>query len=641
MTKPSSLSISDHRRGDAHPATLQRHRRVSEGLDFDDNDDLEDAQRGFVGTIKDATITNANGGVVWSQQDYHFLSAPEAPATVNPSLWRLARLNREHGLFKVCDRIYQVRGFDLANITFIEGDTGLIVIDPLTYEEPARAALALYAQHRGERKVHAVMYSHSHLDHYGGVKGVTSEADVAAGRVRIVAPEGFMEEVLSESVLAGAPSRRRAEFQFGITLEPGERSHVDSGLGKAVGKGTPGLIAPTYSVQRTGERLLIDGVEIVFQMTPETEAPAEMNFFFPALRALNMAENACHTLHNLCALRGTKVRDARAWARYLDESVELFAGQVDVCLAQHHWPTWGTQKVVRYLCEQRDLYQYLHDQTLRWMSHGLTSLEIAEKMMLAPDLQRRWHTRGYYGAIVHNVKAIYAFYMGPYDGNPANLHPLPPVEAAVKYLQYFGGAEQAVARAHEDFQRGEFRWVAQVMNQVVFADPSHAAARSLCANAFEQMGYQAESATWRNAYLLAARELREGVRPGTRVSSGLSAVAQMPLSLVLDAIAIRVVGESVAGQRLLFDWIVEDEDDGHKLTLSHGALTHRPGSHGTQATAVIRCTRAGLSIALREEGGLCAAIDRGDLVIRGNTDPVRQFLAGLDSFNPRFPVAEP
>ncbi len=372
MTSDMIPAAAAAQRKNAHAHTIALQQGLASALEFSDTSDFDDANRGFIGTIEDAVIRDADGNVVWSQKEYDFLEDRYAPFTVNPSLWRMAQLNRIHGLFKVCDRIYQVRGFDLANITFIEGDTGLIVIDPLTFEEAASAALQLYEKHLGPRKIVAVIYSHSHRDHYGGVKGVVSEEDVAAGRTQIIAPQGFMEEVMSESLLAGIPSRRRAEFQFGTYLEPGPQSHVDSGLGKGLGKGTSGLIAPTCLIGKTGERMVIDGVEMVFQMTPGTEAPAEMNFYFPAMRALNMAENACHTMHNLCPIRGAKVRDALAWASYLDESVDLYAGQADVCLAQHHWPVWGTDRVLAFLTEQRDLYRYLHDQTLRLMSHGLT-----------------------------------------------------------------------------------------------------------------------------------------------------------------------------------------------------------------------------------------------------------------------------
>lgn len=643
MTSNMIPAAAAGQRKNAHAKTIALQQGMASALDFSDTSDFDDANRGFIGTIEDAVIRDADGNIVWSQKEYDFLEDRYAPFTVNPSLWRMAQLNRIHGLFKVCDRIYQVRGFDLANITFIEGDTGLIVIDPLTFEEAARAALELYEKHMGPRKIVAVIYSHSHRDHYGGVKGVVGEQDVAAGRVRIIAPQGFMEEVMSEALLAGIPSRRRAEFQFGTYLEPGPQSHVDSGLGKGLGKGTSGLIAPTCLVEKTGERMVIDGVEVVFQMTPGTEAPAEMNFYFPAMRALNMAENACHTMHNLCPIRGAKVRDALAWASYLDESVDLYAGQADVCLAQHHWPVWGTDRVLAFLSEQRDLYRYLHDQTLRLMSHGLTPREISEQLMVPNELSRRWHTRGYYGAMVHNVQAIYTFYMGPYEGNPAHLNPLAPSDAASKYMDYIGGIDKAVAQARVDFERGEFRWVAQIMNQAVFADPSNQSARQLCADAFEQLGYQAESATWRNSYLLGARELREGIRPRAKDGNAISigVVARLPMPLFFDFIAIRVVGAKVEGKALRFDWRMADEGSSYKLTLSHGALSHRPGSFGEAADAVFSTTRAGLLKVLLPQEGLRAALESGEAQITGQAELVIELLEGLDTFNPLFNIVEP
>ena len=623
----------------AHSTTVQKNRALAGTLNFADTRDFDDVRRGFVGTLENATIKDANGRVVWSMEEYDFLGKEEAPLTVNASLWRMGRLNAVHGLFKVCERIYQVRGFDLANITFIEGDTGLIVIDPLTFEESAKAALELYWQHRGQRPVHAVMYSHSHRDHYGGARGVANLHDVDAGRVQIIAPDGFMEEVMSEALLAGVPSRRRAEFQFGTYLEPGERSHVDSGLGKGMGRGTSGLVPPTQLIYETGEKRVIDGVEIIFQMTPGTEAPAEMNFYFPQMRALNMAENAGHTMHNLCPIRGAKVRDALAWASYMDESVDMFAGQADVCFAQHHWPCWGTENVVQYLSEHRDMYRYLHDQTLRLMSHGLTSREIAEQLMMPSTLAKKWHTRGYYGAIVHNVEAIYTFYMGPYDGNPIHLNPLPPAEMSKKYMEYIG-TDKAIERAKADFERGEFRWVAQIMNQAVFADPANTQARELCADAFEQLGYQSESGTWRNAYLYGARELRHGIkqRPQDGNTISPSVVAQLPMPLLFDFLAIRVVGDKVGDQTLRFDWVMEDDNTTHKLTLGNGALTHRPGSHGPHADAVLRTNRAGLLKAL---SGFPQAIQQGDVRVQGDVSRVSAFLGGLDSFNPLFNIVEP
>ena len=391
------------------PATLHTCRTnaaAAARLDFADDSCFGDAQRGFVGSIADARITAPDGRVLWDLSAFAFLEQIESPDSVHPSLWRQARLNRIHGLFQVCERIYQVRGFDIANITIIEGDTGLILIDPLTVCEAAAAALALYRQHRGDRPVHTVIYSHSHADHYGGVEGVVTPEQVARGEVQVIAPAGFMDAAIAENILAGVPMRRRALFQFGPTLAPGVRQHVDSGLGKAMGRGTSSLIAPTRSIEQPVERHRIDGIDIVFQLTPETEAPAEMNFHFPQFKVLNLAENGCHTMHNLCPIRGAKTRDSLAWSKYLDAALEDFIDETDVVIAQHHWPTWGRERVRKFITEQRDLYRLLHDQTLRLMSHGLTPHEIAQEFRLPASLEKSWHVRPYYGAIAHNVRAV-------------------------------------------------------------------------------------------------------------------------------------------------------------------------------------------------------------------------------------------
>lgn len=613
---------------------------MSATLDFTDTRDFDDAWRGFVGTIPDAHVAQKGGGVAWTLRDHSFVVG-DAPDTVNPSLWRMSKLNGIHGLFEVTKGIYQVRGFCLANVTFVEGDTGLIVIDPLTFEEHARAALDLYVAHRGPRPVKAVIYTHSHRDHYGGVRGVVSPQQVHDDDVQVIGPSGFTEEAFSESMLAGLPMRRRSLYQFGTSLPAGPMSHVDSGLGKAVGRGTDGFIAPNVLIAQQQERHLIDGVEIVFQLTPGTEAPAEMNLFFPGLRALNLAENACHTMHNLCPLRGAKTRDSLAWARYLDEALEAFVPAVDVVLAQHHWPVWGRERIDEFVAGQRDLYRYLHDQTLRLMSHGLTPAEIGEALMMPNPLSRQWFARGYYGAVAHNVAAIYAHYLGPYDGNPANLHPLPPEAAGRKYVDYMGGADRVVDRARIDFEAGEFRWVVEALKHVVFADPSHAGARSLAADAMEQLGYQAESATWRNSYLLAAKELRSKTPSATPTGIAISAdvVALLPLRSFLEYLAIRVDGVQAQHLSARFDWHIVGEEC-QRITLSNGALNHLPGRHGSAADAVVKTDRTQLS-SLLSRGDLMKAFDSGALNVAGNKALFRAFLETLDEFNAMFNVVEP
>jgi alkyl sulfatase BDS1-like metallo-beta-lactamase superfamily hydrolase len=625
----------------AHPATRAAHARLRAELDFDDRRDYDDVRRGFIGTIPQAEFPARAGGLAWSQRPYAFVDG-EAPDTVNPSLWRLSQLNRVHGLFEVAPRIYQVRGFCLANVTFVEGDTGLIVIDPLTFQEHAQAALALYAAHRGERPVRALVYTHSHRDHYGGARGVVSPEQIAAERIPVIAPVGFTEEAFSETMLAGVPMRRRSLFQFGTSLPPGPMSHVDSGLGKAVGRGADGLIPPNRLVREARERHVIDGVEIVFQLTPGTEAPAEMNLFFPGLRALNLAENACQTMHNLCPLRGAKTRDALAWARYLDEALEGFVPEADVVFAQHHWPVWGRERIVAFVAGQRDLYRYLHDQTLRWMSHGLTPAEIADRLMMPNRLSRQWFARGYYGAVAHNVAAIYAHYLGPFDGNPANLHPLPPEQSAAKYVEYMGGADAILARARRDFEAGAFRWVAEALKHVVFADPANEAARALAADAMEQMGYQAESATWRNAYLLGARELRARTRASAPASVPISGdvLALLPLCSFLEFLAVRVDGEAAQDLDARFDWQL-DGDECQRVTLSNGALNHLPGSHGAAAHAVVRTPRAQLAPLLQGRDAFVRALDAGELDVEGDRALFRRFALTLDAFEPMFNVVEP
>ena len=629
----------------AHRSTLAAHQQALQSLDFSDTRDFDDAARGFLGTRPDAHIDADQGGVAWSLKPHEFLQG-EAPATVHPSLWRLSRLNALHGLFKVTERIYQVRGFCLANITFIEGDTGLIVVDPLTFVEHARAALALYREHRGDRPVRAIFYTHSHRDHYGGARGVIPPEEVEAEGIPILAPAGFTEEAFSETILAGVPMRRRSLFQFGTTLPPGPMGHVDSGLGKAVGRGADGFLAPNWLIREPLEKHLIDGVEVVFQLTPGAEAPAEMNMFYPGLRALNMAENACQTLHNLCPLRGAKTRDALAWSRYLDEALDAFVPFVDVVFAQHHWPVWGRERMQTYLAGQRDMYRFLHDQTLRLMSHGLTPAEIGERLLMPNALSRQWFARGYYGAVTHNVAAIYAHYMGPYDGNPAHLHPLPPESAAENYVRYMGGADAVMARAQEDFQAGHFRWVVQVLDHLIFQDRDHLAARELSADAMEQLGYQSESATWRNAYLQGARELRQRKRPGAPASLpiGPDMLALLPLARFLEFLAIRSRGEAAQSLVARIDWTLLDaqgRSESQRVTLSNGALHHLPGTHAGGAEVVVRTQRSELPLWLGGPDAILAALDARQLDVRGDLTLFRRWVQTLETFDPMFNVVEP
>jgi alkyl sulfatase BDS1-like metallo-beta-lactamase superfamily hydrolase len=607
---------------DAEPATIAANAAMAAGLPFADRRDFEAAKRGLIAPVPDGLVRAEGGTVLWNLGEYAFIDGDLAPRTVNPSLWRLARLNMANGLFKVTDRLYQLRGFDIANMTVIEGDSGLILIDPLTTAEVSRAALAHYYAHRPRRPVVAVIYTHSHIDHYGGVHGVIDAADVAAGKVAVIAPAGFMEAIAGENVLAGPPMIRRAQFQFGSLLPRGARGQVDAGLGKGVARGTPGLIAPTQSIDRPVEEHTIDGVRIVFQLAPETEAPAEMHMFYPQLGVLNMAENACPLLHNFIPLRGAVARDPRVWSKYIGDAIALYGAETRILIGQHHWPTWGTDTIIEYLKAQRDLYKHIHDQTLRYMNKGWRPAEIAEVITLPAGLAERWSARGYYGSISHNVKAVYQRYLSWYDGNPCNLNPLPPAPAAAKFVEYMGGADAVVARARVDFAKGEFRWVAQVMKEVVYAEPANAAARSLCADALEQMGYQAESATWRNAFLYGAQELRHGVfQMAARPNMGADTVAGLSTGVFFDLMAIRLDAAKAAGQSMAINWRFTDRDETLVLTLEHSTLTHRLGEWSDTAEASIITTRAVLDAVVLRKITVPEAMASGAIRIEG--DPAR------------------
>lgn len=627
---------------DATAVTEALNRAVRAALPFEDTRDFEDARRGFVATLPEVEIKNAQGRVVWSLRDYGFLAEAEAPPTVNPSLWRQARLNMHHGLFRVTDRIYQIRGFDVSNMTIMEGDRGIIVIDPLISTEVARAGLDLYFEHRGRRPVTAVVYTHSHVDHYGGVRGVVDEAQVKAGRVAVLAPQRFLEEVATENVLAGSAMVRRGQFQFGATLPKGPRGQVDAGLGKVTSRGTVTLIPPTQSITRPIETHRIDGIEIVFQLAPETEAPAEMHMYYPALRALNLAENATHNLHNVYPIRGAQARDANAWAKYLNEAMDRFGCDAEVVFAQHHWPVWDNPRVLDYLGRQRDLYKYLHDQTLRLMNRGLKAAEIAERLTLPASLAATWHVRGYYGTLSHNAKSVYQRYLGWYDANPANLNPLPPVERGRKYVEYMGGAAAAIARAREDFAAGEYRFVAELMSHVVFADPSNTEARGLGAAALEQLGYAAESATWRNAYLLGALELRQGLpRTAARAPVSPDVVRAMSLDLFFDYLAVRLDAEKAAGKRIVVNWVLSDLGMRYVSNLENCALTYLPERRSERADATVTLERSVLDGLVLREATLADALRGGLVTIDGDAAKVVELFGLFDDFALMFEIVEP
>ncbi|MCB1268260.1 MAG: MBL fold metallo-hydrolase [Microthrixaceae bacterium] len=643
----------------ATPITAAANRAVLDALPFGDRTDFELAERGRLASSPRRQITNAGGGVTWDLDSWSFLDG-DAPDTVNPSLWRQSQLCAIEGLFEVVDGIYQVRGFDLSNITFVRGERGWIVVDPLTSAETARAALDLVTDELGERPVTAVIYTHSHVDHFAGVRGIVSDADVAEGRVRVIAPAGFLEAAIAENVTAGNVMTRRATYMYGILLPRGPQGLVGSGLGQTTPLGTFGLIAPTELIAETGTELVVDGVRIEFQITPGTEAPAEMNFLFPDHGALCMAENCTAVFHNVYTPRGALIRDALAWSTYLHESLELYADRAEVTFASHHWPRWGAEEMRRHLSRQRDLYRYLHDQTMRLANHGLTSLEIAEELRLPASLADEFFNRDYYGTLNHNVKAVYQRYLGFFDGNPAHLHPLPPVEAGRRYVEFMGGAEVLLERARASFEAGEYRWVAQVVDHLVFADPDNMEARALQADALEQLGYQAESGPWRSFYLTAAQELRQGPPPlVVRSAEKPDVMAAMTVEMLLQFVGVHLNGPAAAGTRLAFTLEVTDAgtDAGtgaasgggagevHAVGLENAALHHSAGGPHPDAEATVRTTHAGLVAAItagRLDHLADPATEAGAVSsVEGRVEVLAELSDLLDAFELFFPIVTP
>ncbi len=631
-------------RKDASEFTKAANRAVLEQLPFEDLQDFEDASRGFVAPLPEGHVVKEDGDFVYDTARLAFTEGhEESPDSVNPSLWRQARLVAKGGLFEVCDRIYQVRNLDISNLTVIEGDTGVIVVDPLISAETARAALDLYFEHRPEKPVVAVIHSHSHVDHYGGVRGVVDEQDVRDGRVKIIAPEGFLEAAVSENVMAGNAMSRRAMFQFGPLLAPDEKGTVGVGLGSGISLGTITLIPPTDHVTEDGQRMVIDGLTFEFMPTPDTEAPAEMHWFIKELNAVTAAENCVHTLHNTYPIRGAQVRDPQAWSHYLNETIERWGSRAEVMYGMHHWPVWGSERVVEMLSKGRDAYRYINDQTLRLANHGLTPDEIAEVLELPDSIAGHWATRGYYGTVSHNVKATYTRYLGWYDGNPANLHRLPPVEAAERYVEFMGGASQILSRAREYFEKGEYRWVAEVVNLVVFSDPTNQEARDLEADAMEQLAYQTESATWRNAYLTAAQELRLGTPslPISADSASPDSIAALTLEMVFNYLGMRLNGPDAGAREITLNLTFPDTNQNAWLKLSNGALSHSVERSVPSPDATVTLDRSTLNSIVTGKLELEQAISSGEVRAEPDPAPLIELIGLLDEFDLWFPVIEP
>lgn len=566
-----------------------------------------------MGSLPDAKVLDKNGHVAWDMSPYAFLAKDDAPDSVNPSLWRMAQLNSMHGL---------------------------IIIDPLLTPATSRASLELYYQYRPEKPIVAVVYTHNHADHFGGVKGVINEEDVGAGKVRIYAPEGFMKHAIAENVIAGNAMTRRATYQFGAGLPPGARGHVDTGLGKALGSGPLSLIAPTDTVP-DNTTLTIDGIEIEFQMAHGTEAESEMMMYFPQFRVLNTAEITSQHLHNIYTIRGAGIRDASAWSKYIDKALVRFADRADVLVAQHHWPIWEQDEIKHFLAVQRDLYKYIHDQTVRMMNRGMLPGDIAENLRLPESLDQEWSARGYYGTVRHNARGVYQRYMGWYDGNPANLNPLPPREEALRTIDYMGGAEEVLRRARKDFDAGDYRWVASLTRQLVFAHPDDQAARELAADALEQLGYQAEAGTWRGAYLVGAHELRHGVDTPEHVGLQPDLMQALETSMFFDAMAVRLNPDKAAGQHLVINWSVTDQHEDFRLNLQNAALTYRPDELDDKAHASVSMTREVLDSILLEKTTFPEAVKAGQIRVEGSRAAFFGLLQMLEEPSVDFPIIEP
>ncbi len=621
-------------------ATIAINAAVLNNLDFSNKQDFEDARRGLIATDPNLQVFTSTGVKVWDLPANKFISN-EVPDSVNPSLWRQARLNNIHGLFKVTDGIYQIRGYDLSNMTIIEGKTGWIIVDPLTAKETATAAIAFARKHLSPKPIVAMIFTHSHLDHFGGVLGVLSDKQVTAETIRIIAPEGFLEEATSENIIAGTAMSRRAMFMYGKNLARSERGHIDTGLGISPAFGTFGLLKPTEIINHTPQTLEIDGLEFIFQNAPGSEAPAELTFYLPHAQAFNAAEVTSHNMHNLYTLRGAKVRDALRWSNYIDESIDLF-GDAEVYLASHHWPIWGNSRIVDFLKTQRDTYKFLHDQTVRLFNQGLTPGEIAEQLELPDSLQKSFHNRGYYGTTRHNSRAVYQGYLGWYDGNPAHLNPHPPAAAAKRYVDLAGGEDALLQKAKVAFDKADYRWAAELLNHLVFADSDNSKAKSLLAASYDQLGYQAESAPWRDVYLTAAYELRNGPpEEGMNIAAMEDILKQTPVERFFDSMAARLNGVDAEGVQLSVNFVFTDLKENYLLDISNSVLHHRSSKPDTEANATLKITHEKFVQMLLGKIGLTDMLLSDDIQLEGSKLDLISFLGAFDKPKGRFNIVTP
>lgn len=598
---------------DATKYTAEINSALYSTLDFDDNSEYENATKGLIDAPESLELKDDNGNVIWSQKAYSFLDDyDEAPSSVNPSLWENTKNNHAYGLFEVTEGIYQVRGYDMANLTLVKGDTGWIVFDPLMSTECTQAAMQLVEKNLGKLPVKAVIISHPHVDHFGGIQGVVSEDTVAdstlsveqqlaSDKIPIIVPEGFAEHAVAENVYAGKAMSRRANYQYGVLLETGVTGKLAMGIGMGQSTGTVSFVTPTYEITKTGESLNIDGVEFEFQLTPGTEAPAEMNTWLPQFKALWVAENCTSTLHNLYTLRGAQVRDGADWAKYITEAVSLYGDKAEVTFQSHNWPHWGNDTINEYMVNTAAVYKYINDQTLTYINQGYTSDEISNMIELPEGLAKNWYTRQYYGTVAHNSKAVYQKYMGWYDANPVNLNPLTPIESAKKWVEYMGDTDKVLRMAKDDFDKGEYQWVAEVTNTIVYAEPENEAARLLCADALEQLGYQSESGTWRNAYLTAALELRCGnsTQKASQATSDGNLQKQMTASMILDYMGIMLDKQAMAGQNFTVNIKLTDVNEQYAMQIKDGVLLSYDNTQRSNADVTVTCPKNALMYLLQ------------------------------------------
>lgn len=563
-----ALSFNTFAATKVEKAVIDSNASYSSKYNLQNADEFNNAARGFIAKPS-GQIKNEQGDVIWDFDAFNFIK-DQAPDTVNPSLWRQAKLNNNVGLFKVADRVWQVRGFDLANMTIIQGKSGWIIVDTLTSKETAQAAIKFARQHLGDQKISAIIFTHSHVDHFGGALGVISTEELKQKKIPIIAPEGFMEEATSENIMAGPAMTRRATYMYGTYLPKNTEGLVDNGLGKAVAVGQIGILEPNQLITQKEQKLNIDGLDFVFYNVPSSEAPSELTFSIPSMKLYNGAEILSHTLHNLYTLRGAKVRDTLKWVSYLSQALEQTQNS-EVFIAQHHWPVWGNQNIQDFIKTQRDVYKFIHDQTVRYMNSGLNGAEIAEKIKLPPELDQKLYAHGYYGTLKHNAKAVYQYYMGWFDANPSNLDPLPPKDAAKKYIELAGGEANALKNAQDAYSKAEYRWAAEVLKYVVFNNPANVQAKDLLAKTYRQLGYSAEAATWRNFYLSGAQEL-QGFTPLKSTSGRLGLLIHTPTERFLEAMATNLDVENLKNENQCMNLVLTDTQENFSLRIENSVM---------------------------------------------------------------------